>query len=109
MCSASQGTARGGEQRRRTVTLDADVTLAGGLNTLDRHRVRPTPAFESLTVGTNTNLYNVDLTVTVTLRQAGLLGGRLGPTLGSLVLTGHTNSTNAADSETFVVPPTCSV
>lgn len=87
-----------------TVSIDLDVTLAGGLNTLT-DIVCTDPTFESMTVNTNTNLYEVATTVRVEFGRRGVLGGLLGPTIGTMTLTGNTSAPPTPDAETFTVPP----
>ena len=80
------------------------MTLAGGRNTITDIGCTD-PAAETLTIGSNTDLYNVALTITVEFGRSNGIGALLGNSLGSFTLTGSTSSINATDSELFTVPP----
>lgn len=86
------------------ITVDAKVTLAGGRNTINDIGCTD-PLTETLLIGSNTDLYNVALTITVEFGKSNGIGALVGNTLGSFTLTGSTSSVNAADSELFTVPP----
>lgn len=86
------------------ITVDADVTLAGGVNTIADIGCTD-PLAETLLINSNTDLYNVNLTITVEFGTSGGIGFLVGNTLGSFTLTGSTSSVNAADAELFTVPP----
>ncbi len=86
------------------VRVDADVTLAGGRNTITDIGCTD-PAADTLTIGSNTDLYDVALTITVEFGKSNGIGALVGNSLGSFTLTGSTSSINASDSELFTVPP----
>lgn len=87
-----------------TVRVDMDITLAGGRNTI-ADIICDDPTALGLDIASLTDLYDIDLTVTVAFGKRGLLGGALASSLGSLVYTGSTSSTNVGDYEAFRVPP----
>lgn len=87
-----------------SVNVNARITLAGGRNTISAIDCA-NPAAKQLGITSNTDLYNIQLTVTVNFGRRGLLGGVLGPLLGSLTLTGSTSTANAASGVTFTVAP----
>ncbi|MDE0805359.1 MAG: pilus assembly protein TadG-related protein, partial [Acidimicrobiales bacterium] len=86
------------------ITVDADITLAGGVNTIADIGCTD-PLAETLLINSNTDLYNIALTITIEFGTSGGIGFLLGNTLGSFTLTGSTSSTNATDAELFTVPP----
>ncbi|WP_436795731.1 pilus assembly protein TadG-related protein [Actinospongicola halichondriae] len=86
------------------ITVDATVTLAGGLNSITDIGCTD-PLAETLLISSNTDLYDISLQVGVEYGKSGGLGGLLGGTIGAFTLSGSTSSVNAADSELFTVPP----
>jgi uncharacterized membrane protein len=85
-----------------TVTITSSLRLAESIGTID-DIVCPEPF--GLDVLTRTGLYDFDVAVTVEFGQRGLLGGVLGPSLGSLSFAGTTNDSDLTDLAQFVVPP----
>lgn len=86
------------------VTVDTTLTVAGGTNTIADIDCSNLPT-RGLTIASDTDLYSLATTVTVNFGRRGVVGGLLGPLLGSLVLTGSTNSAGVVDAATFTVPP----
>ncbi len=86
------------------ITVTANVTLAGGLNSIADIGCAD-PLAETLLVASNTDLYDIDLVIGVEYGKSGGLGGLLGGSIGAFTLSGSTSSVNAADSELFTVPP----
>lgn len=87
-----------------TVRVDALVTLFGGLNTVDDIRCE-NPSAKELVVGSTTNAYDIDLTVTVKFGSGALLGGPLSELVGDVQFMAETSPASAPDSVTFTVPP----
>ncbi|MDP1821188.1 MAG: pilus assembly protein TadG-related protein [Acidimicrobiales bacterium] len=85
-----------------TVTLDATVKLADGRGDIAAIDCG-TP--QRLDVSTSTGLYSVTGTVTIDFGKRGLLGGALGPLIGSLTLAFDTSQANVSDLAQFDVPP----
>jgi uncharacterized membrane protein len=84
------------------VTVNATVDLANGEGTITDIRCG-NPL--GLDVHTTTGLYDVTLDVVVKFGQRGVLGGLIGPTIGTLHLVGTTQVINAGEPITFTVPP----
>lgn len=87
-----------------SVSVQAEIELAGGrANIADIDCTDPTAL--GLDLLTSTSLYELDLTVTVQFGRRGVLGGALGPLLGTLVLHGGTTQNNPSGPVEFTVAP----
>jgi hypothetical protein len=85
-----------------SVTIDTTLRLADGQGTIaDIDCGDPL----GLDILTTTGLYDVDIDVIVDFGRRGILGGALGPLIGSLRLQGSTSQANTAQTITFDVPP----
>ena len=87
-----------------TVTLDSTLTLAGGRTTIQAIDCTD-PAALDLDLRSNTDLYSLATTITVAFGRRGVLGGVLGPLLGSIQLTGSTSTNNTIEDLRFTVAP----
>lgn len=86
------------------VTVDATVTSAGGRTSIaDVGCDDPTAL--GLGLSSATDLYDVDLTVTVKFGTRGLLGGLLGTVFAEMTLIGDTAQLNGLDDVQFTVAP----
>ena len=86
------------------VTVNAVVTMAGGRTTISDIDCAD-PAALGLLLRSNTDLYDVDLDITVQFGTRGILGGALGTVLGSLNFSGQTTQSNGIDDVQFTVAP----
>lgn len=87
-----------------TVTVAADITIAGGRTTI-KHIGCTDPAALELALRSNTQLYEANLTVQVDFGRRGVLGGLLGPLVGTTTLTGSTSEPATFDDVLFTVAP----
>lgn len=85
-----------------TVTVNATLTLANGTGTINAINCGSPLGLDVLT---STGLYDVSLDVVVDFGRRGVLGGALGPLIGSLHLVGSTTQTNTSQTISFTVPP----
>lgn len=85
-----------------TVTVNATLTLADGTGTISAIDCGSPLGIDVLTT---TGLYSVSLDVVVDFGRRGVLGGALGPLIGSLHLVGSTTQTNTGQTIAFDVPP----
>lgn len=85
-----------------SVTLNATVRLADGQGSISAIDCGDPLGLDILTT---TGLYEVDLDVVVDFGRRGVLGGLLGPLIGSLHLQGSTDQSNTAQTISFDVPP----
>lgn len=85
-----------------TVTIDSTLRLADGQGTISDIDCGDPLGLDILTT---TGLYDVDIDVVVDFGRRGVLGGALGPLIGSLHLQGSTSQANTAQTITFDLPP----
>ncbi len=85
-----------------SVTVSATLTLADGTGTISAIDCGSPLGLDLLTT---TGLYDLDLDVVVAFGRRGVLGGVLGPLIGSLHLVGSTSQSNTAETIGFTVPP----
>jgi hypothetical protein len=85
-----------------SVTIDTTLRLADGQGTISDIDCGDPLGLDILTT---TGLYDVDIDVIVDFGRRGVLGGALGPLIGSLHLQGSTSQANTAQTITFDVPP----
>jgi uncharacterized membrane protein len=85
-----------------TVSANLTVKLADATGTI---AALDCGSPKGIDVSTHTGLYSVTGTVTITFGKRGLLGGVLGPTLGSITLSVNNNQTDVYDLSQFDVPP----
>lgn len=88
--------------------VDAQVTIDASIQLADGHgEITGIGCDDPLTldIATRTGLYTVSLDVMVDFGRRGLLGGLVGPLLGSLHLQAVTNQSNVVDTAHFDVPP----
>ncbi|MEX2293176.1 MAG: pilus assembly protein TadG-related protein [Acidimicrobiales bacterium] len=84
------------------VTINATLRLADGTGTISAIDCGSPLGLDLLTT---TGLYDLTLDVVVEFGRRGVLGGVLGPLLGSLHLVGSTSQTNTNQTIAFDVPP----
>ncbi len=84
------------------VSTNISLKLAEGVGTIDAIRCGDRLGLD---VDTRTGLYALSVTVTVAFGKRGLLGGLLGPLLGSLTFTFSTNQPDLSDLAVFDIPP----
>lgn len=85
-----------------SVTIDTTLRLADGQGTIsDIDCGDPL----GLDIATTTGLYDVTVDVIVDFGRRGILGGALGPLIGSLHLQGSTSQSNTEQTIAFDVPP----
>lgn len=84
------------------VTVNATLKLANGQGTITAIDCGSPLGLDVLTT---TGLYDATLDVVVDFGRRGLLGGALGPLIGSLHLVGSTQQSNTSQLIAFDVPP----
>ena len=84
------------------VTLSATLTLADGTGTISAIDCGDPLGLDVLTT---TGLYDVSVDVVIEFGRRGVLGGALGPLIGSLHLVGSTSQANTGQTIGFDVPP----
>lgn len=84
------------------VTVNATLTLADGAGTITAIDCGSPLGLDVLTT---TGLYTATVDVVVEFGRRGVLGGALGPLIGSLHLVGSTTQTDAGQTIAFDVPP----
>jgi hypothetical protein len=88
--------------------VDARVTLTASIELADGHGTISAIDCEDalgLDIATLTELYEVTVDVNVAFGKRGVLGGALGPLLGSLNYTFSTSQSDVADLAEFDIPP----
>lgn len=90
------------EEVDATVTLSATLTLADGTGTISAIDCGDPLGLDVLTT---TGLYDLSVDIVIDFGRRGLLGGALGPLIGSLHLVGSTNQANTGQTISFDVPP----
>src|SRR5690606_30687857 len=63
------------------------------------------PNARELVVGSTTNAYDIDLTVTVEFGSGGLLGGPLSDLVGDVQFMAETSPASSREPVSFTVPP----
>lgn len=86
------------------VSIDAVITLAGGEAVIDDIDCAD-PTALGLDLLASSELYDVDLTVGIEFGRRGILGGVLGPAIGSLTLVGSSTQNNPSGLVEFTVAP----
>jgi len=84
------------------VTLSATLTLADGTGTISAIDCGDPLGLDVLTT---TGLYDVSVDIVIEFGRRGVLGGALGPLIGSLHLVGSTSQANTGQTIGFDVPP----
>ncbi|HEU5085064.1 MAG TPA: pilus assembly protein TadG-related protein [Acidimicrobiales bacterium] len=86
------------------VTVNATITSAGGRTTIADINCDD-PAALGLGLQSVTDLYDIDLVVTVKFGKRGILGGLLGTVFGNMTLIGDTANLGGVDDVQFTVAP----
>lgn len=87
-----------------TVTVDATITSAGGRTDISQIGCAD-PSALTLDLASATDLYDVQLDVTVRFGARDSLTGLIGTYFGTLQLDGDTSQSGTADGVQFLVPP----
>jgi uncharacterized membrane protein len=86
------------------VTVDATITMAGGLTKIMDIGCADPAALELL-LQSDMDLYDIDLVVKVDFARRGVLGGAIGSIIGTMTFTGSTSEPGTIDDVLFTVAP----